>query len=203
MAAQPSALRDRVPETYLPARGELQEYLVRLLPPESYVPVWSARTPHDPPEPKAESSRPAEHVAQTPSAEQTAGYAGYVLAVDDESAIRSALHDLLEDEGYQVFEAADGVEALTALRATSERYVVLLDYLMPNMNGLEVLRAVVADPILARQHAFILISANLFSLQDELKILLTQNGIPLISKPFHWSTLLQAVEEAARRLSIS
>ena len=173
---------------------------MRLLPPESCVPVWSAPTPHDPLAPKAESSQPAEHAAPTPNAEQTAGY---VLAVDDESSIRSALHDLLEDEGYQVFEAADGVEALKALRATSERYVVLLDYLMPKMNGLEVLRAVVADPILARQHAFILISANLFSLQDELKMLLTQNGIPLISKPFHWATLLQAVEEAARRLSIS
>src|SRR5262245_58413653 len=54
-----------------------------------------------------------------------------VLLVDDDQAIRETLRFALEDAGYQVLEAADGIAALQALRATPTGMVVLLDLMMP------------------------------------------------------------------------
>jgi two-component system response regulator MprA len=62
-----------------------------------------------------------------------------VLVVDDEPAVRSALERALRLEGYDVDLAADGAEALRRLSAQSPDAVVL-DVLMPNVDGLEVCR---------------------------------------------------------------
>ncbi len=61
-----------------------------------------------------------------------------ILIVDDEANIRRMLGRLLESEGFQVETAADGAAALDAL-SESEPDAVLLDLVMPGMNGLEVL----------------------------------------------------------------
>ncbi|TFD79176.1 response regulator [Cryobacterium fucosi] len=62
-----------------------------------------------------------------------------VLVVDDEPQIRTVLRGYLEAEGYGVAEAADGAEALAALRDDPPA-LVLLDVMLPGMDGLEVLR---------------------------------------------------------------
>ncbi|MCI4660077.1 response regulator transcription factor [Cryobacterium zhongshanensis] len=62
-----------------------------------------------------------------------------VLVVDDEPQIRTVLRGYLEAEGYGVSEAADGVEALGALRSDPPS-LVLLDVMLPGIDGLEVLR---------------------------------------------------------------
>ena len=62
-----------------------------------------------------------------------------VLVVDDEAQIRTVLRGYLEAEGYDVAEAADGAEALAALR-TEPPALVLLDVMLPGIDGLEVLR---------------------------------------------------------------
>jgi CheY-like chemotaxis protein len=67
--------------------------------------------------------------------------AQHVLVVDDDVAIRHALRLLLEDEGLAVAEAADGRAALAILRAASDHYVVLLDQMMPQLDGFGVLSA--------------------------------------------------------------
>ena len=64
-----------------------------------------------------------------------------VLVVDDEAPIRSILRGYLEADGFIVEEAADGAAALTAIRA-SVPDLVLLDVMMPGMDGLEALRQV-------------------------------------------------------------
>jgi PAS domain S-box-containing protein len=102
-------------------------------------------------------------VELTPSAEQhvplpgvvaahDALFAGLrVLVVDDNATNRQILTTTLSSWGAQVDEVADGVEALRALReaATERRYgLVLLDYLMPGLDGLEVARRISTD----RQH---------------------------------------------------
>jgi len=61
-----------------------------------------------------------------------------VLVVDDDSQIRRTLRGVLEDEGHQVAEAADGVQALDALEQRGFD-AVLLDVNMPTMGGLEAL----------------------------------------------------------------
>ena len=57
-----------------------------------------------------------------------------VLIVEDDVAIRESLRDLLTDEGYRVAEAANGVEALTAL-GKEQPALILLDLWMPVMTG--------------------------------------------------------------------
>jgi two-component system, OmpR family, response regulator len=59
----------------------------------------------------------------------------HILIVDDEPEVRRLLRWLLEDEGYTIAEAVDGVDGLAQLRASPYRLVVLLDYKMPHMNG--------------------------------------------------------------------
>ena len=62
-----------------------------------------------------------------------------VLAVDDEPHIRTVLRGYLQADGFEVAEAADGAAALAALRAQPPD-LVLLDVMMPGIDGLEVLR---------------------------------------------------------------
>jgi len=68
-----------------------------------------------------------------------------ILIVDDEESIRRSLAGALTDEGYQVLTAADGVSALELLE-TERPHLVLLDIWMPQMDGMEVLRRIQAEP---------------------------------------------------------
>jgi two-component system response regulator MprA len=63
-----------------------------------------------------------------------------ILVVDDEAAVRRALNRALRLEGYEVELAADGAEALRLLEDGAQPDVVLLDLLMPGVDGLEVCR---------------------------------------------------------------
>jgi two-component system, OmpR family, response regulator MprA len=63
-----------------------------------------------------------------------------VLVVDDERAVRDSLRRALELEGYDVELATDGEEALERLAQNGEPDAVVLDILMPKMDGLEVCR---------------------------------------------------------------
>ena len=62
------------------------------------------------------------------------------MVVDDDPEIRSSLGELLEDEGYEVVAACDGLEALRMLRNGDKPSVILLDLMMPNMDGWETAR---------------------------------------------------------------
>jgi CheY-like chemotaxis protein len=72
----------------------------------------------------------------------------YVLLVEDDKDIRELLADLLRDEGYVVVEAANGAVALDALRAYQHPRidVILLDLMMPVMDGIEFRGLQLADP---------------------------------------------------------
>jgi two-component system response regulator MprA len=63
-----------------------------------------------------------------------------ILVVDDEPAVREALRRALELEGYSVELAADGVEAIERLEETPDPDAILLDVLMPRVDGIEVCR---------------------------------------------------------------
>src|SRR5690242_13837415 len=80
-----------------------------------------------------------------------------ILVVDDEYAMVEALSALLADEGYRVVAAANGEEALARL-ADSSPDLVLLDVMMPRLDGREVLRTMRAEPAFARV-AVIMMSA--------------------------------------------
>lgn len=61
-----------------------------------------------------------------------------ILVVDDEQRLRGMLRTILENRGYSVFEASNGIEALKAFRAIRPD-LVLLDVMMPEMDGFEAL----------------------------------------------------------------
>lgn len=91
------------------------------------------------------------HVSDTDSGRQAAPGRSYILVVEDDVAIREALEAVLEDEGYAVASAAHGREALTLLRTGVEPpAVILLDLMMPVMNGWEFRAAQRSDSDLAR-----------------------------------------------------
>ena len=63
-----------------------------------------------------------------------------ILVVDDERAVRESLRRALELEGYEIELADDGIAALEALEANGEPDAMILDVLMPGLDGLEVAR---------------------------------------------------------------
>jgi len=63
-----------------------------------------------------------------------------ILVVDDERAVRESLRRALELEGYEIELAADGSEALYRLEGSEEPDAMILDVLMPGVDGLEVCR---------------------------------------------------------------
>ncbi|MCU7796980.1 MAG: response regulator [Candidatus Thiodiazotropha sp. (ex Semelilucina semeliformis)] len=71
-----------------------------------------------------------------------------ILVVDDEPNIVLSLEFLLKKEGYQVRTASNGEEALNVLKETKTD-LVLLDVMMPRMDGYDVCQAVRADPKLS------------------------------------------------------
>ena len=64
---------------------------------------------------------------------------GRILIADDDESIRRMLGEYLEDEGYRVHLAADGMQALQAMSGFAPD-LVLLDVTMPGLDGLEVAR---------------------------------------------------------------
>lgn len=124
-----------------------------------------------------------------------------VLVVDDHASIRQVLSLMLEDAGYIVYQAADGRPALQQLRASHEPMVVVLDMEMPDMDGVRVMQAVAADASLAARHAYVMVTANATALPLDFAALLRQLKVPVIPKPFDVDELLEAVAEAAGRLT--
>ncbi len=75
---------------------------------------------------------------------------GPVLVVDDDPDMRDAIRDALTDEGYEIAEAANGLEALDYLRAHPPPALILLDWNMAPMNGSQFLAEATKDPVLAK-----------------------------------------------------
>jgi two-component system response regulator MprA len=124
----------------------------------------------------------------------------WVLVVDDDPDVRETLRRALHEEGYGLCEAADGVQALTALRTSARPLVTVLDYRLPGMTGGDVLAALAADPQVAGRHTFVLVTADPEWLPPGLVLWADRRGIRIVPKPFDVDGLLAAVAEAAGRL---
>jgi GAF domain-containing protein/CheY-like chemotaxis protein len=74
------------------------------------------------------------------------GQASNILIVDDDESIRSLLHQELGDAGYHIEEASNGKEALERVRANRPD-LIILDIMMPEMNGFDVAAVLKNDPI--------------------------------------------------------
>jgi two-component system chemotaxis response regulator CheY len=114
---------------------------------------------------------------------------GTLCVVDDDADIREVLSDVLTFAGYEVILADDGQSALDRLRARKNGCrLILLDLMMPRMNGWEFRRRQLADPALASIPVMLLTGAGTAAKAiDELRVDAT------IEKPFDLDTLLASV----------
>lgn len=113
-----------------------------------------------------------------------------ILAVDDSATIREMIVSVLSGKGYRVLTAADGAEALQRLRAATEPYVVLLDIVMPLMDGIAVVREIESDSALkGAGHRFVLMSSTVRMSQPDVPRTAGQ-----LAKPFTRQQLTEMVE---------
>lgn len=122
------------------------------------------------------------------------------LIVDDDASIRELVGELLESEGYTVERAEDGHRALGHMRASPHPMVVLLDVLMPVLNGVQTLETVAADPALAGRLGFIIMTATSVGDYEGLPHLIQEFNAPVLIKPFSIEALLAATSAVAGRL---
>jgi len=111
--------------------------------------------------------------------------ANNILIVEDDEAIRSTLKFALELEGYKVFSAVNGQEGVTVFKTMPKPCVVLLDLMMPVMNGWEFIEVVEKDEELATV-PIILVTA--FS--DQAKTIRAKG---IVKKPVDWDELVTIV----------
>ncbi len=114
-----------------------------------------------------------------------------VLVVDDDAGIRGVMRAILEHEEYAIYEAETGEVAL-AFCAAAHPDVVILDLMLPGMHGLDVLRALKADPKTAESKV-VVITAMGSSAKDEA---LANGADGFFEKPFSPIALIQVVEGA-------
>jgi DNA-binding response OmpR family regulator len=117
-----------------------------------------------------------------------------LLVADDSETVLLMLERRLEMEGYDVVTATDGFEALERLReaGAQEPDVILLDAMLPNMSGTEVLEELRKQ---GSKIPVLMISAHLDAQEpDRMRSLGASDCIP---KPFEWEDLIGKIEELA------
>ena len=115
-----------------------------------------------------------------------------VLVVDDDAIVRRVVQGHLSDAGYRIFEAEDGQEALEVLERTGSVDLVIIDMVMPRLNG----PGLIAELIRRRpSQSVLLISA--YPAEREM-VEEGRPSHPFLPKPFTRDQLLAKVAEAAR-----
>jgi len=114
-----------------------------------------------------------------------------VLVVDDEPLIAMALEAALEDEGFTVATAANGRQGLDRLAQLPRPEVVLLDMMMPVMNGPAMLAAMAADPSLRGIPVIILSSLPPEAVRGR-----TDGAVEILTKPCTADEVIAALTRA-------
>ena len=118
--------------------------------------------------------------------------AGRVLIVDDDPDIREVISMVLREEGFETTEARNGLQALRILQSEDARAdVVLLDLMMPTMDGFHLRMLMRADPSL-HEIPIIVMTAHA-------GVLAAQQGVaepqPVLRKPLNFEALVKTVSE--------
>lgn len=122
-----------------------------------------------------------------------------VCVIDDDTSIRETLRFLLEDAGYRVIEAGDGLTGYALLKQIAGRLIVLVDHKLPQMDGCDLLQLAANDEDLRSRHVFIFVTASPQRAEDDCGETIEELDATLIPKPFDIDDVLDAVAEAAAR----
>ncbi len=129
----------------------------------------------------------AEPAAEPQPAQHEAGHRHVVLVIDDDSAQRDLLSRFLEREGFAVRSAQDGRGGLELARTLNPR-AILLDVMMPSMDGWSVLSALKADPSLAT------IPVVMVTFVNEPGLGASLGAADTVLKPVQWDRLRTVME---------
>ena len=119
-----------------------------------------------------------------------------ILAVDDEPDLRSLLRILLKSKGYEVLEAASGQEAVELLRSEPRIDLVIMDIMMPGLNGVQAcaeIRKFSTVPML-----FLTAKSQLSDKAEAY----ASGGDDYLAKPFSQNELMMKVESLTRRYRV-
>ena len=119
-----------------------------------------------------------------------------ILAVDDEPDLRSLLRILLTNKGYEVLEAASGDEAVELVRSKPRIDLVIMDIMMPGLNGIEAcaeIRKFSTVPML-----FLTAKSQL----SDKTAAYASGGDDYLPKPFSQNELMLKVESLTRRYRV-
>ena len=119
-----------------------------------------------------------------------------ILAVDDEPDLRSLLRILLKNRGYEVLEAASGKEAVELVRSEPRIDLVIMDIMMPGLNGVEAcaeIRKFSTVPML-----FLTAKSQLADKAEAY----ASGGDDYLAKPFSQNELMMKVESLTRRYRV-
>ena len=114
-----------------------------------------------------------------------------LLIADDEASIRGLVRVTLEGEGFDIFEAADG-EAAMEIARTEHPKLILLDVMMPRLDGLEVCRRLKGDPA---TKGIVIVLLTAMAQENDRERGLSAGADDYFTKPFSPLALLKMVEE--------
>lgn len=125
----------------------------------------------------------------------TTACAHRVLVVDDDEALRDTVKELLEMEGFEVSVAQNGRDALESIATLGPPCFVLLDLMMPVMDGPAFLEAIAREPQSATGRLPIVV----FSALQDAQSLASRYGCDVLPKPVALDRLVQAADRYCSR----
>ncbi|TWA79257.1 HAMP domain-containing protein [Azospirillum brasilense] len=138
--------------------------------------------------PRADTEEEAGHDAEPPAAVQSPPRPATILLVEDEALVRMATATVLEHAGFRIMEASSGPDALDAFARDPEVDLVLTDYAMPGMTGLELVR----ELRVRRPGLPVLMVTGYAEIQRASAL----DGLPILQKPYQADELVARIRAA-------
>ncbi|MFH1860848.1 MAG: response regulator [bacterium] len=113
-----------------------------------------------------------------------------VLIVDDEVHIRRIIAEKIRNEGYTIFTAENGQEAVDIAKKEKPD-LIIMDIMMPVMNGIEAIKILKQDPDMANTHIFVLTAMEFGETEKEIVSIVGASNV--ITKPFSPKELLNII----------
>ncbi|MBI4707088.1 MAG: response regulator [Candidatus Omnitrophica bacterium] len=117
-----------------------------------------------------------------------------ILIVDDETELTELLKLRFGALGYKISSAADGEEALNAVK-TDKPDLILLDIMLPKLDGISVLLKLKSDPAFKDIPVFML---SAIAQDEEVRVALSLGAMGYIKKPFDKTELITKVQDALK-----
>lgn len=112
------------------------------------------------------------------------------MVVDDDPAVRKILGEILREEGYEVIELTNGQAALDRLRSGARPDLILLDLMMPVLDGWQFRNQQLLDPALAEIPVVAMSAGSLG---------MAPSGVGILAKPMSTADLLRVTSQYIRR----